>query len=409
MRVFTFLGVAVCLVLAIALVFWMSGLGAGTVVNPDGKVVDSERNAEGEYKANPFSKPLIGPFPKLEVSEKEFDFGLMKYPLIDRDGDKEPDGDSHKFIIKNAGEGVLKLARGPSTCQCTMSDLKDMVEVPPGGSTELTVTWKPDFPNDDFSKAATVWTNDPASFDEGSESSDGKAMFTVKGKVVQAVEVETETLSLGTLAEDKPTQFETGVFSRIEPQLEVSLKSASSPFITVEIVPMDAAKLEEKKALAGWKIRGTMEPKLPLGRIRETVVVSTNDETKPEITLTIEGQRQGPINIAGRFWDSSYTMIDFRRFAADKGISTTLSLYAGKQEQPLELQLVEVKPEGLVVTAERDAAYADPDRERWLVHVQVPAGRPPERLVGKEAGVVRLSTNLAEMPEVKFHIVYESR
>jgi hypothetical protein len=411
MKVFTYLGVAVCLVLAIALVFWMSGLGAGTVANStvDGVSAEVGKNDEGEYLSNPFEKPESGKLPKLEVAANEFDFGTMKWPLVDRDGDKQPDGDSHTFVVRNVGEGVLKLARGPSTCQCTMSDLADRVEVPPGGETEITVTWKPDFATDEFSKAATVWTNDPALFAESSEFKDGKIQFTVKGKVVQAVEVDPEYFTLGTLDEKQPTTFSTEVYSRINPDLEVSLQESSSPFITIEATPLDPERMKERKAVAGWKVTGRIEPKLPIGRIRETVTLATNDESRPTIPLTVEATRRGPMSIAGRFWNPGYTMVDFGRFSADKGIETTLSLYAPREEVPLEVSVAEVRPEGLVVTTERDAAYADPERERFLVTVKVPAGRAPERLVGRDAGLVRLKTNREDVPEVKFHVAIESR
>ncbi len=412
MRLFTYLGVVLCLVLAIVLVFWMSGLGAGTVAQPGGVAAETEpgKNSKGEYEKNPFGKPGKGPQPWAEVESVEYDFGMMKFPLVDRDGDGKPDGDSHTFVVKNVGEGVLKLARGPSTCQCTMSDLKDIVEVPPGGSTNITVTWEPEFATDEFSKAATVWTNDPHWFGPDSPSSDGKVQFTVKGQVVQAVEVEPAQFSLGTLVEQQPTTFETEVFSRVDSGLEVSFKSSTSQYITVELEKVtDAEKMEERKALVLWRVKGNIEPRLPVGRVKESVVLATNDETRPEISLQVEAQRQGPMSIAGRYWNNGYTMVDFGRFSAEKGIETTLSLYSAKLDPPLELKLVSVEPEGLVVTTERDTAYADPDRERYLIKIQVPAGHPPERRVSQEAGLVRLETNLADAPEVKFHIVYESR
>lgn len=411
MKALTWLGVVFCLLAAGVLVFWMSGLGASTVevAAPGGAAEPPKgKNAEGEYESNPFRAAGSAAAPKLEASETTFNFGIMKFPPIDKDGDGEADGDSHAFVVKNTGSGVLKLARGPSTCQCTMSDLQDQAEVPPGGSTTITITWKPDFPTDEFSKGASIWTNDPALFAEGSSSKDGRILFNVEGKVVQGVEADPEDFSLGTLSERDATKFETLVYSRVLTELQPTVKSTSSPFISVTIEPADKAKLNEKNALSGVLVKGVIEPKLPIGRVNEKVVLETGDASRPEVTLTIEAQRQGPMSIAGRFWTNAYTMIDFQRFAAAKGVKTTLNLYAAKQAAPLELTLAELRPEGLLVTAERDAAYADPDRERYMIHVEVPAGRAPERLVAKDAGFVRFRTNREDVPEVKFHIVYES-
>lgn len=410
MRVITAVVGVLCLLGAGGLVFWLSDRSPPPIVAAGAPLPAREegKNAEGEYMANPFGKPGRGPHPKLVAPEVKFEFGVMGFPLVDRDGDNQPDGDSHSFVIRNEGEGVLKLARGPSTCQCTMSDLKDVIEVPPGGETTITVTWKPDFPADDFHKGAGIWTNDPALFGPDSPTKDGKIQFDVHGMVVNAVQAEPEQFSLGILNEHLPSTFESIVYSRLTPDLPLAVKEVSSPFIKVELEPLDEAMLKEKEARSGFRVKGQIEPKLPIGRVSETVTLTTGAASRPEVQLKIEGQRQGPMSIAGRYWNNALTIVDFSRFSAAKGIETKLYLYGAKGETPLELKLAELRPEGLIVTAERDPNYADAERERFLIHVQVPAGRAPERLVGKEAGTVRFETNRLDVPEVKFRIVYES-
>lgn len=399
MRVVAVVAGVVCLIAAVALVFWMNDLGGVEVAGPGGVPASSPKNAEGEFKENPFAKPVKGPFAKLEASEAEYDFGLMKYKTED----------SHTFVIRNTGDAVLKLAKGPSTCQCTMSDLSsDVVEVPPGGSHEITVTWKPDFPTEDFSKQASIWTNDPAMWEEGSASKDGKIVFTVKGQVLNSAEVEPSLHSLGTIDETKPTPFSTLIFSRVMKDLEVSIESISSQFVTAQLEPASEEDLKEKKALSGFRLRGELNPKVAIGRVRETIKLKTNDDQNPELEITIEAFRQGPVSIAGRFWNGNYTMVDFARFKAADGIETTLSLYSAKGAEPLELTLAEKRPDFLEVTVARDEAYAEPDRERHTLTVRVPAGRPPERLVSKEAGYVRFTTNHPDVPEIKFYVIYES-
>lgn len=402
-------GVA-CLVLAGAVVFWLSGLNASVATLPDNSpVLDSEgRNKEGEYAENPFAAAKGSAVPKLEVAQTTFDFGIMKFPLK-KDASGKDIGDSYTFVIKNVGDAVLKLARGPSTCQCTLSSLEgETVEVPPGGSTDVKVEWTPTMMADPFEKSASIWTNDPALFATGSESADGKITLTVKGRVLEGYAVDPSLISLGTISETEPTKFQAVVYSVSTADLQIAVKQVTSEFITAEIVPVEPEKLKERSALSGWYVHGLIHPKLPIGRINETLTLSSNDESKPEAEIKIEARRQGPVSIAGRFWNDAYTMVDFKRFEAAKGIETTLSLYTAKQEPPLELNVSEIKPAGLEVTAERDAAYADPVRERHLIKVKVPAGRPPERLVNADAGRVIVTTNIAEVPALKFHLVYES-
>ncbi|MFV0444952.1 MAG: DUF1573 domain-containing protein [Planctomycetaceae bacterium] len=393
---------------AIALVLRIGGSGgvSGPVAaNAEGK------NTEGEYVNNPFTAASGGDVPKLESTETEFDFGIMKFPLVDGDDpDTEPDGDSHVFTISNVGKGVLKLAKGPSTCQCTMSEMQgDRLELQPGESTKVTITWKPEVTADPFEKGASIWTNDPALFASDSEWKDGRIMFKVKGRVLNAVDVDPGALFLGVLAETEPTKFESLVYSIARDDLDVSIEKTSSEFITAKVEPATPEQLKERSALSGAVIRGEIAPKLPVGAVREQVTLSTNDPNRPELAISIEAQRQGPVSIAGRYWNNAYTMVDFDKFEAAKGIETSLYLYTAKLEQPIELKIVEVRPEGLEVTAEQDSAYADENRDRFKITVKVPPGRPPERLLGKEAGLARFETNIPDVPSIKFHIVYESR
>lgn len=284
----------------------------------------------------------------------------------------------------------------------------ESVEVPPGGSTEVKVTWAPDFPADPFEKSASIWTNDPARFQSDAETSDGRITLTVKGRVLESFSLEPSLVSLGTLSETEPTTFECFAYSLAEANLQVAVAKTSSEHITAEVVPVEPEKLAEKQALAGFAIRGVIQPKLPIGRLNETVTLTTSDTHKPEVTITIQARRQGPVSIAGRFWNDAYTYVDFKKFAAAQGIETTLSVYTAKQSSPLDLKLTSLKPEGLQVTATPDPTYADPSRERYLIKVQVPAGRAPERLVSGDAGKVEFETNIPEVPHLKFHIVYES-
>ncbi|MCG8583169.1 MAG: DUF1573 domain-containing protein, partial [Pirellulales bacterium] len=57
--------------------------------------------------------PADGPQPKAVAVEPSFDFGSMM------GGDKG----RHEFVIRNDGEYPLQLAKGKTSCKCTISDL----------------------------------------------------------------------------------------------------------------------------------------------------------------------------------------------------------------------------------------------------------------------------------------------
>jgi len=415
MRIAGVLGGIVALGAAIAIVNWLSQTGiedsgrkpVAATVKQESRLhkpaeTASGKNEKGEFTTSPFEQPKKGPFPKLEIDSKEHNFGLMRFDPAKKKGGE------HRFVIRNAGEAPLLLARGPSTCQCTMAQMEDQVSVPPGGSTEVTVTWNPEFVTEDFVKGASLWTNDPALFADGSESKDGRISLNVKGVVVNGVEVDPPTFALGTLEEGRPTTISAVIFSRVHEQLDVQLAETSSRLLTAELQPMDAEALTEKKARSGWTLTGTLQPNVNIGRVKESITLTTSDPDVPKSVIEISGHRQGPITIGGRFWNGADTVLDFKRFQASDGVQTALYAYAARKEPRLEISVVEIRPAELEVTIVPDDSFQDPDRERVQIKVRVPPGLPPDRLIGKNAGRIVLKTNREEAPEIRAHVIYES-
>jgi hypothetical protein len=398
-------GGLVSLAAAFALVVWLTGGTSRSGI--DAKSPEAKDPAKDEFPSNPYPKITQGPAPKVEVESSEHEFGLMKL------GDEG----AHDFVVKNVGDAPLKLAKGPSTCQCTMSALSELV-VPPGGSTVVTLTWKPEGVNEAFRKQATIWTNDPSLWEKTDESfrGEGEIVFTVSGKVFNSVEVEPSEFTLGTLDETQPTVVEAHVFSRVTKDLEVSLQETSSEVIDVEIESVPAEKLKEKDALTVYLVKCTIEPRLSVGRVRESITLKTNDNITPIVTIGITGFRQGPVTIGGRYWNQAYSMIDFENFDAAQGVATTLNVYTPQGDEKLGLELASKKPEWLEVEVESHGlepelpSLPDEDRREWhSIKVRVPPGRPPERLIGSDAGTLVFKTNLEEVPEIKIRVVYESR
>ncbi|MCR4283972.1 MAG: DUF1573 domain-containing protein [Parcubacteria group bacterium] len=102
------------------------------------------------------SDNLSGLLPIVEVGEGEFDFGVIekKNGIVNTD-----------FMIKNEGEGVLKIKAGDITTSCGCTTAKvDKEEIPTGESVTLTVFFDPNFheePQGRFFRSIFVPTNDP--------------------------------------------------------------------------------------------------------------------------------------------------------------------------------------------------------------------------------------------------------
>ncbi len=108
---------------------------------------DVDRTAAGA--AAPIRRP-DEPAPKVVVDQSRYDFGTL---------DMASQG-SHEFVFTNAGKAPLKLAAGETSCRCTMSELAQK-EIPPGGSTKVTITWKPKDQPGPYEQTAKILTNDP--------------------------------------------------------------------------------------------------------------------------------------------------------------------------------------------------------------------------------------------------------
>ncbi|HBH52095.1 MAG TPA: hypothetical protein DDY91_09400, partial [Planctomycetaceae bacterium] len=115
----------------------------GASISTDGKS-DVLRATKESYFPEIAEK---GPWPKAVVDQTEFEFGRMEV------GEEM----THAFKIRNEGEAPLELAKGNTTCQCTISELENNL-IPPGGEASITLRWKPTAQSDAFEKGAEIRT-----------------------------------------------------------------------------------------------------------------------------------------------------------------------------------------------------------------------------------------------------------
>ncbi len=129
---------------------------------------DTAKNSDSAIELRPqiADKP---PFPKAVIGDRVFEFGRM--------GINEEK--KHAFRIENKGQAPLVIAKGPTECKCTISNVSNH-EVAPGGFAEVEIDWTPREPDPVFEKTAIIWTNDPAL---------SEIHFGVSGKVVPPLEV----------------------------------------------------------------------------------------------------------------------------------------------------------------------------------------------------------------------------
>jgi hypothetical protein len=336
------------------------------------------------------------PYPKAVIKDTEFEFGRMEV------GEERV----HDFVIHNEGEAPLLLTKGPTTCQCTVSDL-ETGQIEAGGSARITLKWKPVAQAEQFSKGAEIRTNDP----------DHRSIqLRVVGIVAPRLLVFPEgTWESPDLLEREPTVVNGSIFSPVADEFHVVSLESGTPLITAESLPMDKRQLEEKHALSGYSISVSVSPDVPIGPFSFPLKIKTDlpgrksdgtfgDAMGPEVLIT--GHRRGPIRIVGGAnWDEKSMTVIMGSFDAKAGKKLTLPVFvhgAGAKDFRL-LESPECDPQALQVTLV-PVETSQGKQGRFLLTLEYPAGAPRVSHHKENPGKVRLHTNLPGAPEINLSV-----
>jgi hypothetical protein len=303
----------------------------------------------------PASSNRTGPQPKLEVEGSlTHEFGAMS---TQKEG-------KHKWIVRNRGEGDLELWLDGSSCVCTIAKLKKegaKEVLPPGQSTEVELEWKTKDMVGEFSKNATIGTNDP---------SRPQFRLNVHGLVHNPVVILPEpqegVVNVGVLSSDETRSFTLAVFSPERPELKLTKLVSSKPDVIVtRIVPLSPADCAKLQTKGGLRLVIEFKPGMPLGTFREELIIETDHPDSPKVLLTLAGSATGPISVM----PSNLRMVTVN--GKDGGASQiTLMVREGR---PTSFTIAH-KPEKI------DVSIASTDtttqKGRYRVTVTVPPGTP---------------------------------
>ena len=308
---------------------------------------------------------------------------------------------SHRFVIRNEGAGPLQLTPGKTTCKCTVSNV-ERGPVPPGGSTEVVLTWRPIKPASQFQQTAVIHTNDPES---------PKIELSVSGRVELPAMVEPGWLwYAGDLDKDEPVEMSGVIYSAIEKHFDVRLESKSGVLSAVA-EPLGKEKLDALDARSGYSIRATLEPQHRIGRFREPLVIHTTIPGQETLTCQLVGSWVGPCRImpgAGVIWDSEHAIFDMGEFQAQQGKNGMLTLMiaspAGKPfnigKVDCDMPFVEVAAEPVPAAGAGGAKLRDISR----VRICVPEHTAPTVRNATKPGHVRLRTNQPQLGDICFNV-----
>jgi Protein of unknown function (DUF1573) len=246
-----------------------------------------------EYAPNADSLPsfavdnVAGPKPKVEVPE----------PLIHEFGSMAQLSEgTHSWEFKNIGDAELELWMESSTCSCTIAKLsskegeeKKKVVVKPKDSTKIDLQWQTKMFHDEYSKGATIGTNDP---------SRRSITLNVKGKVFPPVIVfPNEMITFNAVSNEEPHQAKIAVFSVDRADLKIKKISTSRPeFLVPQFRPLSPEECKQLKVKGGLEVTVEMKPGMPLGRFQDELAIETDHPLKSDVKVTIAGNTTGPIS-----------------------------------------------------------------------------------------------------------------
>ncbi len=380
--------VAVILTIAFAFValsvtVWL-GRYQGVVAMP--QLIDG---SSAETVLGGLELPANGPFGKAVPVEMTHDFGVL--PL----GSKG----SHVFVIKNEGQGPLRVRTGKTSCiQCTVGGVSREDDIPPGESVDVTIKWEIKSPNEKFRQWAEVHTTDP----------DNKRIeLSIEGRVDRPLRLTPEEVwVIGDLLPDVPTVVRGTLYSLILDEVTLDKFECVNPKVSVTWEPATPEALTELKAKSGLQITVSVAADSPLGPLRESINLVSPHDGGTNISLGLTGQRSGPIEFKGPKWNSETNFLTLGEFPASKGIKSKLFLYVRDLEGELVVDSIEQKYNSVKFTFPPTGKVIGKSK-LYEVEVEIPPGSSFKRR-GEAAEHIRLKLNHPHAKEYRFYVSYHS-
>lgn len=335
--------------------------------------------------------PEKGPYGKAVISHITHDFGVL---VLGAKGE-------HTFVIKNEGEGPLRVkTTGKTSCsQCTVTKKVDE-EIPPGGSVDVEIKWEVKSLNDRFRQWAEVYTTDPDMM---------RIELTIEGIIDQTLRLAPEGVwALGDLSPTEPTVVRGLLYSKMLDEIVLDKFECSNPNVSVKWEPLsvDLDEVKEKQAKAALSIAVTVAAGSPIGPFRETVKLISPYQDQTVVEFHLMGQRSGPIELKGRGWNPENNAVILGEFPADQGTKVKLNLYVRNLDGELEVQSIEQKHNSVKIQIPPTGRVLG-KAKMYEVEIEVPPG-PSILRRGADAEKIWLKINHPEASEFIFYISYHA-
>ena len=329
--------------------------------------------------------------PKAGVEQPEHDLGLIESP---------PEF-THSFTIRNQGRAPLVLARGPSACSCTVSDLPDG-PISPGGKAHVKISFSDSAKKDElksgpFSESVTIRTNDPDR---------ENIVLKLSATVRRPLEIEPSPLTLSLKAADcaskQKRSVEAYVFSRTWDRFDLAAANKSRQAIECLIDPATEGQLKRLNARSAYRVVAILPPDMPGGEFKEWLELSAAPGDAigqaRNLKLQIQGKIEGRLALFGPKVDSNQVL---RLGILNQGDSAkeTLLMKVDDPRRALSVNSVETEPDFIrvqVFPLPTGSAKAG----LYRIEVEIPGNARPCNYMGEHPALIRINTDHPLFPEI---------
>jgi hypothetical protein len=336
------------------------------------------------------------PYPKARTGERVYEFGSMSI-----DEEKK-----HTFHIENRGQAPLLIAKGPTNCKCTISNISQST-VAPGASADIEMSWTPRETTSTFAKTATIWTNDP----ELSE-----IQFKIFGKVVkQFVVVPERTWHAGHVTDVQDGQAFGTLGSPVDSDFKVVSVECPDPHVKVVHRRMNAKESMRGSFKSGYEFTVTVDRGIPPGHFRQQVKIHTTLEGNKTIDIEVTALRSGPvlflppIGNSRAFWNAERSLVNLGRIQHEVGAKVILPALVYGLKEKFQLLGVEKDADFVRVSVEPNPEIGGGQQQGVRFIFEIPAGAPPVTRIAPHGVHLTLKTNHPKLKEMTFQLEFVSQ
>jgi hypothetical protein len=354
-------------------------------------------NPAGEESAAPAASVAPapnGPAPKVNVGQTEYKFGTL---------DMHATG-THDFVFSNTGKAPLVLRAGASSCRCAWSKIEQDT-IPPGGSSRVTLTWKPKEKSGPYQQTATILTNDPAQ---------PKVGLTVTGRFATALQFFPQLLVFSHLSVGEKAAAQSALFCRLDEPLKILghtwSDTSTAPYFDVTVEPLSEKELkEEPSARSGVLVKVAVKPGMLQGVFQQDVVLQTNVASMPQVSLPVQGIiGSGEITVAGHGWDPDTGILTLGRVPRREGLQRRLTLVVrGPWSKQVEFKPDHIEPSELKVTVGPRGEIGQGSVVQTPLIIDIPPGSPTASFAGtgqSKLAEIILATTHPKVPKLRIFV-----